>query len=266
MLTMTQAKFATVEELFQYKASGFEMAPFPGYNATDEQWGVKAHNRPWIAQAGGWRPGQQIIEVGGAYSGLPEQLAKDYGVEPWIGDDFGLSSGEAEMWTRWGDPHQHAAEHPTVKYVFESFGQFSPSYPDRHFDRIFSVSTLEHVPVARRLAVLRDMNRCTADGGLQLHSIDIAVPQIKKVAFAATTERVAAKQLAKVYSGGVAAWISLFKRSGVTIEAKPPSSLALLDRATLVESPDVFFRFMPPNNQPKPYTPTASLLVVIEDR
>lgn len=264
MLTLTLVKFATVEELFEYKASDFELPPFPSSGDPD-QWGIKAHNRPWVARIGDWQRGQRVIEVGGAYSGLPEWLGTEYGVEPWVGDDFGLGGEDEEMWTRWGDPHEHAAKHPAVTYVFENFGTFSPSYPDKHFHRVFTISTLEHVPVAQRLDVLKDMNRCTARGGRQIHTIDIPIPSFKKLAFAASAERLVASRLAKLYSGGVAAWLELFKRSGVTIAAKPPSSLALLDRATLVESPDVFFRYVPPNNEPKPYAPMASLLVVIED-
>jgi hypothetical protein len=51
----------------------------------------------------------------------------------------------------------------------------------------------------------------------------------------------------------------------VRIKARAPSLLELLDRSTLVESPDVVYRFYPPNDAPKQYAPAASLLLVIED-
>lgn len=262
---MTHASLATVEELFRYKAQGFELPPFPGY--TTDQWGIKAHNRPWIVEIGDWEKGQRVIEVGGAYSRLPEWLGSEYGVEPWIGDDFGEADGETDMWSRWGDPKELPGQFPSVTYAYENFGKFSPTYPDQHFDWIFSVSTLEHIPVTARLDVLKDMNRCTAKGGKQLHTIDIIRPGPKQVAVAAVAEKVGlSKVLARAYTGGIAAWFNRFSAAGIKIEVEQPSSLELLKTSTLVESADVIFRFVPPNNQPKPYTPVASLLVVIEDR
>ena len=59
-------------------------------------------------------------------------------------------------------------------------------------------------------------------------------------------------------------WVKLLEKSGVRVDAPIPSSSELLDRRTLVESPDVVYRFYPPNNQAKPYRPGASLLLTIE--
>jgi hypothetical protein len=59
MLTLTHASLATVDELFRYKDSGFKLDSFPGY--TDDQWGIKAYNRPWIADVGQFQEGQKII-------------------------------------------------------------------------------------------------------------------------------------------------------------------------------------------------------------
>lgn len=87
MLYLTSAKLARVDELFQYKFSGFKLDDLQGY--TDDQWGIKAHNRPWIEDVGKFASGQKIIEVGGAYSLLTEYLANKYKLEPWVGDDFG---------------------------------------------------------------------------------------------------------------------------------------------------------------------------------
>ena len=263
---MTSATLATVDELFAYKASGFELPPFPGY--TTDQWGIKAHNRPWIAHTAEWQPGQRVIEVGGAYSRLPEWLGREFNVEPWIGDDFGMGDddGEEEMWSRWGDPRELPSRFPTVKYVLENLGRYSPKFPDRHFDCIFSVSTLEHVPSTARLDVLKDMNRCTAPGGRQLHSIDIGIPSTAKLLAAIGAEKAHLHRLlARGYPSGIAAWIEEFRRSGVAIRTPIPSSVQLLDRRNLVESPDVIYRFTPPNDTPKPYWGVASLLLVIDD-
>ena len=127
MLVLTHARLAMVDDLFRYKSQGFKLKDFPGY--THDQWGIKAHNRPWIEEAGDFAPAQKVIEVGGAYSLLAEYLAEKHDLEAWIGDDFGLTSKES-LWSRWGNPADLPAAHPSVRYVFERFGAFSPEYPN----------------------------------------------------------------------------------------------------------------------------------------
>jgi hypothetical protein len=56
------------------------------------------------------------------------------------------------------------------------------------------------------------------------------------------------------------------KKSGIKIATTVPNSIFLLKKSLLVESPDVVYRFYPPMNEPKPYNPNASLLLIIEDR
>lgn len=262
MLTLTHASLATVAQLFEYKSRGLPLEPFPGY--TPDQWGIKAHNRPWIEAAGDFRSGQRVIEVGGAYSSFPRYLANKHGLEAWIGDDFGRGSGE-EMWSRWGDPAELPARYPRQKYVFERFGEYSKSYPDAYFDRIFSVSTLEHIPQEARLDVLKDMNRCLRPGGMALHSIDVGTNWRRVLLGAAVDAIPGVRDWRWRRQSEIRHWIGLFRASGVRIAATIPNSLRLLDRATLVESPDVVYRFYPPNDAPKRYQPGASLLVVIQD-
>jgi len=262
MLTLTHASFATVAQLFQYKKLGLDLESFPGYTA--DQWGIKAHNRPWIVEAGHFEQGQHIIEVGGAYSSLPKYLAKTYQLEAWIGDDFGLNSGES-MWSRWANPREHEASNPEVKYSFENFGVFSDTHPSGHFDRIFSVSTLEHIDWDNRLKVLKDMNRCLAPGGRQLHSIDIATATLRTTLFRSIADRLPAVGPLKRKQSEVKRWINLLRESGINITADIPDISSLLNRETLVESPDVVYRFYPPNEAPKPYHPAASLLLIIDD-
>jgi hypothetical protein len=262
-LTLTSASLATVEELFEFKAKGFELPPFPGYSP--DQWGIKAHNRPWVAETARFRGGQRVVEIGGAYSRLPEYLASTFGVEAWIADDFGMNSAEAE-WSRWGDPRKLPGMFPSVRYVFKRMGQFAPELPDAHFDRVFSVSTLEHIPASERLRVFRDMNRITARGGVQLHTVDVPVRRPK-----ATIAQWAAQRLAPLrlldrrLTHEVAIWFKTIAASGVEIRVPVPSVLDLLDRRVLVDSPDVVYRFYPPNDAPKPFVGMASLLLVIED-
>jgi SAM-dependent methyltransferase len=264
VLVLTHASFARVDQLFRYKAAGFELPPFPGY--TVDQWGIKAHNRPWIEEAGRFQAGQRIVEVGGAYSRLPEYLGNRYKVDPWVADDFGMASDEP-MWARWGDPRDLPRQFPTVTYVFRRLGDFAPELPSASFDRVFSVSTLEHIPHTAIPAVLKDMHRLLAPGGIELHTIDIPIQTpTRLMAKLASSWLPPLRRLNRRLDNDVRRWIEEFRTSGVRIETRPPNLLPLFARSTLVESPDVVYRFYPPNDAPKPYTPSASLLLVIEDR
>lgn len=265
-LVCTHATLATVEDLMRYKAEGIDIPDFA--DTSDDQWGIKTHNRPWVVEHGRWSDGQKIIELGGAYSRLSEWIADRYrDVEPWLGDDFGAADGR-DLWSRWGNPQDLPAKAPTVTYQFENFGPGS-SYPTGYFDRLFSVSTLEHIPPEARVDVLGDAHRTLAPGGIELHTVDVRIPlEVWQTLAAGAAERVGLTRLIeRRYRTGIAAWWRTFCRSGVDMShVKRPSSFELLSRGTLVESPDVVLRFYPPNGLPKPYRPSASLLLIIEDR
>lgn len=263
MLTLTHASLATIDQLFRYKNNGFRLDVFSGY--TPDQWGIKAHNRPWIEAVSNFSKGEKIIEVGGAYSLLPKYLSDKYGVEAWIGDDFGLSNND-EMWSRWGDPRDLPKQYPSVNYVFESFGKYDKKYPDKYFDCIFSVSTLEHIPYEYRLDVFKDMNRCLKSGGQQVHAVDIST-NWKKVLLSSMVDAVPFLNYVHWFGQSeIRSWINTIRQSGVKISTGIPNPARLFDRRILVESPDVVYRFYPPNNAPKQYSPNASLLLIIEDK
>jgi SAM-dependent methyltransferase len=264
MLFLTHANLAKVYDLFRYKEMGFKLEKFPGY--TDDQWGIKAHNRPWIEEMGQFAEGQKIVEVGGAYSLLPKYLAEKYDLEAWIGDDFGMSANEP-LWSRWGDPRELPEQYPSTKYIFKRFGTFSPKFPDAYFDRIFSVSTLEHIPEGERVNVFKDMHRCLKPGGLQVHTIDIPSQSPRETLFAGLGDKFPfLHRIDRRTYSAIRMWIDLIKSSGVNLKVKQPNSLNLLSKDVLFESPDVVYRFVPPNDAPKPYKPSASLLIVIENK
>jgi ubiquinone/menaquinone biosynthesis C-methylase UbiE len=262
MLALTHASIATVEELFRYKKQDFQLEDFPGY--TPDQWGIKAHNRPWVEEVGKFTRGQKIIEVGGGYSLFPKYLCEKYGLEAWIGDDFGSSTAES-LWSRWGNPNELPNKYPCVKYVFEPFGRFLKKYPDKYFDRIFSISTLEHIPFKDRLNFFKDMNRCLKPGGMQLHTIDISF-NLSKCIFSFLSDTFPILSNISKNCSEIRSWIKIMKKSGIKIATTVPNSIFLLKKSLLVESPDVVYRFYPPMNEPKPYNPNASLLLIIEDR
>lgn len=262
-LELVQCKLATVEELFKYKKESLILEPFPGYSP--DQWGIKAHNRPWIVDKGKFKKGMKVIEVGGAYSTLPKYLATKFGVEAWVGDDFGKSNHEKKLWTRWGDPMKLPVKNKPVKYIYEPFGTYSKSYPSNYFDLIFSVSTLEHIPKDLHVDVFKDMNRCLKNNGTQLHTIDISF-STKSALLWSLTENIPIINHIGLLESQILHWIRTLKASGIKINTKIPKTINVFKRQILTESPDVVFRYYPPNNTVKPYYPPASLLLTIKAR
>jgi hypothetical protein len=130
---------------------------------------------------------------------------------------------------------------------------------------VFSVSTLEHIPWDYRLQVLRDMNRCLAPGGRQLHTIDILTSTLRQTLKWSIADSLPSVGVLVPKQSEVKGWMRLLRESGVEIATDIPNIRGLLNRATLVESADVVYRFYPPNDAPKPYHPGASLLLIIDD-
>lgn len=193
-------------------------------------------------------------------------MSDKYSLEAWIGDDFGQSTGES-LWSRWGNPYELPEKYPSIKYVFEPLGCYSKMYPNQYFDRIFSVSTLEHIPYQKRLDVFKDMNRCLAPGGIQLHTIDIGTSSLKKCLLHSITDRFPIiNKLTRRGVSEIRSWFEVFEASGIKIETSMPNAISLLERAILVESYDVVYRFYPPKDEPKHYHPNASLLIIIENQ
>lgn len=263
--TVTRLKLGTIEEMFRYKDEGFTLPPFPGYDPN--QWGIKAHNRPWVVSRMKLGSGVRIIEVGGAYSTLPKKLIDDFQVEAWVGDDFGVSVNDTALWTRWGNPQELADKNKPVKYVFEAMGAFSSQYPNEYFDYVFSVSTLEHIPMQQMPDVFRDMHRCLKVGGRQLHTVDVSAElPLRGVFIARLLQKYPfLRRLLKAKDiNPIRPWVEALEQAGFEVVAAEPNVTELLSRETLVESPDVVYRYYPPVNQTKPYKPAATLLVEIE--
>ena len=158
--------YARVKALYQYMDAGLYLADCS----------IKGHNRPSVLSNIDFQPGQRVLGVGEAYSELPAHIAATYGCEVWVVDDFGMTSGEGELWSRWGDPEELQRKYPQVRYVYERMGAPSNTIPEDYFDIVFSVSTLEHIPAAAIPAVFSHMDRCLQPGGVSYHTIDVPMP------------------------------------------------------------------------------------------
>jgi hypothetical protein len=262
MLIVEQLRWGTVSELMQFHDEGVPFA----------DWGIKGHNRPFILKNCNFGPGMRVVEVGGAYSDLPQYIAEQYGCEVHVIDDFGVESGEAEMWSRWGEREALQQKNPNVKYIFERAGDLkSANIPLNYYDVVFSVSTIEHIPEAAMAEVFRHFEAMLRPGGVMVHLIDLQVPlklhrgQGLKSLLAGTlgyylyflcrtpfapasnpqlkTLRGWKSFLAKTFPGRV-------KFSGPKVEGAISSSV----NADLVLEPmEIVYKIYPPKNQAKQY-------------
>lgn len=107
--------------------------------------------------------GQKICEVGGANSRiLPVLQARN---ECWNLDEFkGAGNGPTLLDKIEG-----------VKNIFANLGDFSSDLPENHFDIIFSISVIEHIPLADMCKFWEDQYRVMKRGGKALHVIDIYI-------------------------------------------------------------------------------------------
>lgn len=69
---------------------------------------------------------------------------------------------------------RHSASLRTrMTYVDGLLGDNSPDLPASSFDAVFSISVLEHTPVANINAACRDMHRVLKPGGIAIHTLDL---------------------------------------------------------------------------------------------
>lgn len=105
--------------------------------------------------------GMAVLEMGGGDSRVLRELAPKN--ECWNVDIFqGKDGGPA-----------YVPEIPGVKTVMGLMGQFLPDVPSNHFDYVFSVSVVEHIPAANLKAVFEDCMRVLKPNGIMAHAIDM---------------------------------------------------------------------------------------------
>lgn len=111
--------------------------------------------------------GSRLLDIGGGDSRIIRWLKDRY--EFWNLDKLeGLGNGLTNLDSTSG-----------FRLVRDYIGAFSKELPDKYFDGIFSISTLEHVPEdeATLKAICADMNRVLKPGGLSIHCFDVLVKQ-----------------------------------------------------------------------------------------
>jgi glycosyltransferase involved in cell wall biosynthesis/ubiquinone/menaquinone biosynthesis C-methylase UbiE len=109
--------------------------------------------------------GSRILEIGGGRCGVLRKLARGY--ECWNICKPGGANRDAPT----------AGPGSAWRQIKARIGDFTTELPDRYFDLVFSISTLEHIPPDQDTceAVVRDINRVIKPGALSLHILDLAV-------------------------------------------------------------------------------------------
>ena len=106
--------------------------------------------------------GTRILEVGGGESRLIRHLKTEY--DCWNLDKL-AGNGQGPLEIRVDGFH----------LVRDYIGNFSPELPDNHFDFVFSISALEHIPnddPGLYPRILEDINRVLKPGAYSLHCLD----------------------------------------------------------------------------------------------
>lgn len=141
--------------------------------------------------------GLRICEIGGGNSRVLPRLQADN--ECWNVDKFeGQGGGPSTILSR-----------PKIKLARVFIGDFAPELPDGHFDVVFSVSVVEHIPSERYGDAVRDCVRILKPGGRMLHAIDVYLPDAgeKSSAFDFLRERMNLYLRTVEFSNGQLSWV-----------------------------------------------------------
>jgi len=108
-------------------------------------------------------PGSKLLDIGGGDSRILKFFKDDY--ECWNIDKLeGVGNGPTDVDTS------------GFRLVDDYMGNFNEELPNDYFDLVFSISTLEHVPLddfETYENILKDVNRVLKPGGLSVHCIDV---------------------------------------------------------------------------------------------
>jgi len=130
----------------------------------------RAYEYPWAYHATPLRPGMRALEIGGSLSGFQFVLAKT-GIEV-----VNCDPGEAARGRGWPvTPDTFAALNRTFNTSVELRNTFlqDAGLKAASFDRIFSISTIEHIPEAELPSLMREVERLLKPGGYFVATVDL---------------------------------------------------------------------------------------------
>ncbi len=130
----------------------------------------RRYEYPWAFHATPLVPGMRALEIGGSLSGFQFVLAKS-----------GLSvvncdPGKAARGRGWPvTPTTFRALNDTFKTDVELRNTFlqDAGLADESFDRVFSISTIEHIPETELPALMQEIERVLKPGGYFIATVDL---------------------------------------------------------------------------------------------
>lgn len=129
---------------------------------------LKDAQRPWMVKAilGGVPRGGRLVEIGAGQPLVADLLVK-LGYDVTVVDPYdGSGNGPREY-------EYFRATYPNVCYVRDAFHDTTPGLEPASYDAIYSISVLEHVPVAALAGVSAGIRKFLAPGrGRTIHAVD----------------------------------------------------------------------------------------------
>jgi SAM-dependent methyltransferase len=129
---------------------------------------IRAFEYPWAFEAGNIQSGQQLLEIGGGLGGfqfvLDQQGCQVTNVDPGMDGEGWPCNAESmkKLNARFGTQ---------VKLINTTIAK--ASLPDACFDRVFSISVIEHLGEADATSVLKQAHRCLKTDGLLILTVDL---------------------------------------------------------------------------------------------
>lgn len=133
----------------------------------------------WILGRIGRITEQRILEVGGGFGRVLRTLEGN--PERW---NLDVADGPGR-----NDGRKHVKMPRQYTVVPALLGEFSPDVPEKHFDIVFSISVIEHVPLDDLERFWADHARILKPGGRGFHAIDVYLGDVEQPATEAKLDR-----------------------------------------------------------------------------
>ncbi len=127
---------------------------------------------PWAVDVAGLKPGMNVLDLGGGYSGFSFTLSK-----------MGMNVTNVDPFVDYG-PSQHYEDRPSdivrrLNRVFHTNITLKHCtlkeayFPDESFDRIFCISTIEHLQQEEIMFMMQEIHRILKPSGLCILTVDL---------------------------------------------------------------------------------------------
>ncbi len=155
-------RFARCDDLIQLKARYRDL-----WFVEEQAWGLKQLGTLFVVDRFTALRPRRVLEIGAGHGTFFDTWCHSNGIEYWMCDKASFYPPEIFA------PAVAARKH--TRFVDGLLGQGLNELPDGHFDAVFSISVVEHVPDADLHGFYQELSRVLAVGGHSLHTIDLPV-------------------------------------------------------------------------------------------